>query len=462
MWFVVFYMSSFQLVTMATRMKLKLKTVFVLYFMVSLLGLVYALMQLGEWSARRAHSDLLLVLYSKWSALSPSPNTPNKSRDHASSAEVLLPATVSQWLWIVPFHQNPEYSKLPLPWSVFTPLIFCRSTLRLHRAWPAQRPYHISAAGGAAPSSGADEEVWGDQTAPQTGSQALSAHHLCRHPNIRKVAPPSPPPSCYYTSPFMHKHTFLLIFCLSRLVQKAELTRLSQTFLHVPQIHWIVVEDSPHKTPLVTDLLVKSGLSFTHLHMPTAKDRKLQEVGTVKWFVESKIPSICRITLLSSLFLNLLLRGIPAGWSPVESSRGMRVYGGSERTEGLSQVETPSRGWFTSRMTTTHTACRYLKRWMLQICLTYCTYKVSSCGRHACVKPSKTPLVLSQMRSTQRVSVWPVGLVGGMKYERPVIEGGKVSALLALVCQWWNRRNCSRIEKPVSLLHLRNAWFIFA
>lgn len=33
---------------MATRMKLKLKTVFVLYFMVSLLGLVYALMQLGK------------------------------------------------------------------------------------------------------------------------------------------------------------------------------------------------------------------------------------------------------------------------------------------------------------------------------------------------------------------------------------------------------------------------------
>lgn len=32
------------------------------------------------------------------------------------------------------------------------------------------------------------------------------------------------------------------------------------------------------------------------------------------------------------------------------------------------------------------------------------------------------------MRSTQRVSVWPVGLVGGMKYESPVVEGGKVSA----------------------------------
>lgn len=54
---------------------------------------------------------------------------------------------------------------------------------------------------------------------------------------------------------------------------------MSQTFLHVPQLHWIVVEDSPHKTPLVSDLLVKSGLTYTHLHMPTAKDRKLQEVG---------------------------------------------------------------------------------------------------------------------------------------------------------------------------------------
>lgn len=69
------------------------------------------------------------------------------------------------------------------------------------------------------------------------------------------------------------------ILCAYRLVQKAELTRLSHTFLHVPQLHWIVVEDSPHKTPLVTDFLKKSGLTYTHLHMPTAKDRKLQEVA---------------------------------------------------------------------------------------------------------------------------------------------------------------------------------------
>lgn len=45
--------------------------------------------------------------------------------------------------------------------------------------------------------------------------------------------------------------------------------------------------------------------------------------------------------------------------------------------------------------------------------------------------------LLSQMRSTQRVSVWPVGLVGGMKYERPVVEGGKVGAAYVLLPQLW-------------------------
>lgn len=32
----------------------------------------------------------------------------------------------------------------------------------------------------------------------------------------------------------------------------------------------------------------------------------------------------------------------------------------------------------------------------------------------------------SQMRSTKGVSVWPVGLVGGRRYERPIVEKGKV------------------------------------
>lgn len=65
-------------------------------------------------------------------------------------------------------------------------------------------------------------------------------------------------------------------------MQKAELTRLSHTFLHVPQLHWIVVEDSPSRTQLVTNFLAESGLTYTHLHMLTPKDRKLQE-GDPHW-----------------------------------------------------------------------------------------------------------------------------------------------------------------------------------
>lgn len=69
---------------------------------------------------------------------------------------------------------------------------------------------------------------------------------------------------------------------LGRLVQKAELTRLSQTFLHVPQLHWVVVEDAEQPTALVRSLLASSGLAYTQLHTLTPKDRKLQE-GDPSW-----------------------------------------------------------------------------------------------------------------------------------------------------------------------------------
>ncbi|XP_002127079.2 galactosylgalactosylxylosylprotein 3-beta-glucuronosyltransferase 1 [Ciona intestinalis] len=52
----------------------------------------------------------------------------------------------------------------------------------------------------------------------------------------------------------------------TRLTQKADLTRLIQTLMHVPNFHWILIEDSEEKTPLVTKLLQKSGLKYTHLN----------------------------------------------------------------------------------------------------------------------------------------------------------------------------------------------------
>ena len=57
--------------------------------------------------------------------------------------------------------------------------------------------------------------------------------------------------------------------------QKAELTRLKNAFLLVPSVHWIVVEDAPSKTPLVTRFLAHSGLASTHLAVETPPEMKL-------------------------------------------------------------------------------------------------------------------------------------------------------------------------------------------
>lgn len=68
---------------------------------------------------------------------------------------------------------------------------------------------------------------------------------------------------------------FAITPTFARPVQKAELTRLSQTFLHVPNFHWIVVEDSAKKTKLVSQFLEESGLMYTHLAAATPPNYKL-------------------------------------------------------------------------------------------------------------------------------------------------------------------------------------------
>ena len=75
-----------------------------------------------------------------------------------------------------------------------------------------------------------------------------------------------------------------------RVVQKPELTRLSQTLLHVRNLHWIVVEDSPNKTELVTSFLQMSGMNYTHLsissksikNMPGMKPAWLSHKGVLQ------------------------------------------------------------------------------------------------------------------------------------------------------------------------------------
>ena len=65
----------------------------------------------------------------------------------------------------------------------------------------------------------------------------------------------------------------------TRYTQKADLVRLSQTLQHVTNLHWIVVEDSKASTRVVHNVLLDSGLSFTHLYTktPVAMQRKRGE-----------------------------------------------------------------------------------------------------------------------------------------------------------------------------------------
>lgn len=56
-----------------------------------------------------------------------------------------------------------------------------------------------------------------------------------------------------------------------RFLQKAELTRVANTFRHIQNFHWIIVEDSKLKTSLVHDFLENCGLKYTHLNIRTPK-----------------------------------------------------------------------------------------------------------------------------------------------------------------------------------------------
>lgn len=65
-----------------------------------------------------------------------------------------------------------------------------------------------------------------------------------------------------------------LIFAITptykRWTQKADLTRLCQTLMHVNNLRWIVIEDSTEKTTLVENFLSSCTVNSTHLNIKTS------------------------------------------------------------------------------------------------------------------------------------------------------------------------------------------------
>ena len=63
-----------------------------------------------------------------------------------------------------------------------------------------------------------------------------------------------------------------------RPTQRVDLISLCHTLMHVPNITWIVVEDSVNKTQHVRDILTKQCKSVTSVHL-TAKSSKNKAEG---------------------------------------------------------------------------------------------------------------------------------------------------------------------------------------
>lgn len=117
----------------------------------------------------------------------------------------------------------------------------------------------------------------------------------------------------------------------SRPVQKAELTRLANTFLHVPNLHWILVEDAQRRTPLVTRLLRETGLNYTHLNVETPRNYKLRG--------DARDPRIPRGTMQR----NLALRWLRETFSPNSTQSGIVYFADDDNTYSLELFEEVSR-----------------------------------------------------------------------------------------------------------------------
>lgn len=174
----------------------------------------------------------------------------------------------------------------------------------------------------------------------------------------------------------------------ARPVQKAELTRLAQTFLLVPKFHWIVVEDAANKTRLVTNLLATSLLSYTHLNVATPPNYKLGKRDP-NWKKPRGVEQ-----------RNAALRWIRENLS--SSHNGIVFFADDDNTYSIQIFAEVSYAKF----------C-YLKEIENYLLILYLWDFSSFELIRNC---------FSQMSRIKKVGVWPVGLVGGLMLEKPICD----------------------------------------
>ncbi|EDV92256.1 galactosylgalactosylxylosylprotein 3-beta-glucuronosyltransferase I [Drosophila grimshawi] len=143
----------------------------------------------------------------------------------------------------------------------------------------------------------------------------------------------------------------------ARPAQKAELTRLSHLFMLVPNLHWIIVEDSNVTTKLVQNLLIRAGLQnrSTQLNIKTTAEFKLQ----------SKDPNWIKPRGVEQ-------RNLALAW--------LRSHASPDRHAIVFFMDDDN------------------------------SYSVELFAEMAKIQPG-------------RVGIWPVGLVGGLMVERPLLNG---------------------------------------
>ena len=110
----------------------------------------------------------------------------------------------------------------------------------------------------------------------------------------------------------------------ARWTQKADLTRLCQTLMHVPNLYWIVVEDSEEKTRLVARFLARCKVASTHLNVRTAKQLQRRENEPV-WKKSRGVKQ-------RNLAIDWLRESATAGKLPGKSKRGVVYFGDDDNT----------------------------------------------------------------------------------------------------------------------------------